>query len=246
MANDRFSFSEDSLQEITDLYRHFLEGINEEIIKLIDIFREYKETTKYKVIGEEGNIIIDFYNDEVLRNIITISEDWTNSPESLKGMAQNLRVGEEAEEVAESLTNSLISYIEELLVRQDHIDLNDTAAVEMNTDIYNEISDAINKKVEKIENTIVEANRRYEELVEENTAAVALGVLMNAVEGSIITPFTELGNKVIAELQTIYEEGISTVRTTSEESAANAKENAQKTMSDSDKQLLEDMLKIFG
>lgn len=242
---NRFSFSEDSLKEITEFYNGFLQGVNEQIINLIEKFNESKEATHYQVIAKEGNAIIQFYNETIVKNILNSCQEWGESENSIKNMAKKLNVGEEAEETADKLTKALIDSIEVELKGQNEIDLTGTHDVDIKTEDFEELKTGILNCAQQLEEIIIGHKRACEDLIEENIAACGLNAAIATVEGSVVLPFKSVGEKTIDSLRESFEGKIDLVNKVAQEGAEQAKASAEKSMSESETQLMEDMLKFL-
>lgn len=246
MMNKRISFAEEDIQRITTFYNNYLEKINEHILELIHVFREYKEKTKYEVIAKEGNLLIEFYNDKMATTIKNVTEEWAASENSLEKIAKRINAGDSAVENAKDITNRMIDSLDEYLVIQEEISLNDTAEVEINSEIFTELENEVKTKTKDLADSIYDAKRKYEEFIEENTAANSLKALLNIVEGTVLLPFKELGETVISELLESFDESMIDSIDIAETGATAAKEEAENKISAEQDTLLLDMVKLFS
>lgn len=161
-----FSLSENSVNEINSL----IEQYSQDIVSIMNGFQddliEHISTANYDKLLKAVDGIIEFYNNSVRYDLkTTILDKWQEACESMSSFAERMDMGEESEQVASEIEESLASVFEvEIENRLHEVDIDGrTSASIADFDSVNEIFDSVVKKVQELSDEFSEEAERLGE-----------------------------------------------------------------------------------
>lgn len=161
-----FSLSENSVNEINSL----IEQYSQDIVSIMNGFQddliEHISTANYDKLLKAVDGIIELYNNSVRYDLkTTILDKWQEACESMSSFAERMDMGEESEQVASEIEESLASVFEvEIENRLHEVDIDGrTSASIADFDSVNEIFDSVVKKVQELSDEFSEEAERLGE-----------------------------------------------------------------------------------
>lgn len=197
----RIAITQEAQEEILGVLENYTTTINENMQSLILKFREASEETSYERLVNQTNEIIYFYNQNVRKNIYDICQDWTVSNQSIAAYCEMAYAGADAVETANDLMKSMLATIENNLIDIQEVTDVDTANLDMNDEVYDEIKQSASQCLDEINATYTSARTEAEDLESTNAMAGGLFAPIEAIKQSIIKPFDELVNNCIDSIR---------------------------------------------
>lgn len=191
-----FSLSEDSVDEIKSL----IEQYSQEIISIMNGFQDdliaHVSTANYDKLLKAVDGITELYNESVRNELkTTILEKWQDACESMTTFAERMDMGEESEQVASEIEESLVSVFEtdiENRLHEVHIDGRTSASI-ADFDSINDIFDTVVKRVQEVSDDL---NSEAERLGEENEFYRFLIPIVMAYSAGICSYFKDAIKKL--------------------------------------------------